>query len=358
VFYCKRKSLWLSGLLLLALAILIIFAVGCGSRSRGDPSDGPNGPSQPNDSTDPDSPIDPGQVEYINQVTQYGITFKFDKTYPVGNFANGDFWVQGPVTITEITPEYTGEHHGWQVNPVPGAAQGFDARVTSYDPKLVPNLPYTAEPGKSIVKAISLIPIPKGGKECLKTAAVLTVLGEIPPGNGAEVFRPPYAGNKKPFYQVSDIKSDLILKYSSVENTPSLTTAKKWFQRVQLDHFGDSRNQRARPLENLPGYGAGVASRTADGALRLMIDGPEDEEYMGALIAYLQCGLDYYHMMEDGWIWGRGGGESPGNKLPITFFVTLLGNEQMKETVRNCRMYEDYHVRYGKNGVVLWGDWG
>ena len=343
-----QKNLWIRGILLLVLAVFIVFAAGCGGGNKEDPS-------TPYTPREPDTLIEPGAIEYTNQVTQYGITFKFDKVYPVGIFANGDYWVQGPVIITEMIPGFNGKHHGWQVNPIPGAAQGFDDRVSRFEPNLAPGLPYTAGPGQSIVKTISKIP--QGEKVCIQTAAVLTVLEETPPGNGVEVFRPPYVGTQKPFYRVSDIRRELIPHYSSVDNTPSLTTAKEWFQRVQLDHFGDGRNQYARPEDNLPEYGAGVASRTANGALRLMIDGPEDE-YMGALIAYLQCGLDYYYMMKDGWIWGRGGGESPGNKLPTAFFVTLLGDEQMKETVRNCRMYEDYLVLYGKNGVVLWGDWG
>jgi hypothetical protein len=77
-----------------------------------------------------------------NHVTQYEMTWNFDKAYTVGQFANGDWWVLGPVTITNITPTYhqhdfwdftsdkgTCMHwiNGWQVNPVGNQMQGFDA---------------------------------------------------------------------------------------------------------------------------------------------------------------------------------------------------------------------------------------
>ena len=38
-------------------------------------------------------------------LSQYGMTWTFDKPARVGQFLNGDFYVVGPVTITEITPK-------------------------------------------------------------------------------------------------------------------------------------------------------------------------------------------------------------------------------------------------------------
>ena len=40
-----------------------------------------------------------------DSVTQYGITWTFDKKVPVGQFINGDYYVVGPVTITAIDPK-------------------------------------------------------------------------------------------------------------------------------------------------------------------------------------------------------------------------------------------------------------
>jgi len=38
-------------------------------------------------------------------ISQYNITWFFDKPYQCGTFVNGDYWVLGPVNITNINPE-------------------------------------------------------------------------------------------------------------------------------------------------------------------------------------------------------------------------------------------------------------
>ena len=59
-------------------------------------------------------------------MSQWGITFTFDKNYETGTFANGDYWVIGPVKITAISPAYSGGKNGWEVNPKVSGAQGLD----------------------------------------------------------------------------------------------------------------------------------------------------------------------------------------------------------------------------------------
>ncbi|MDI6402740.1 Ig-like domain-containing protein [Balneolaceae bacterium ANBcel3] len=305
--------------------------------------------------------IDPGELLVTDHLSSNGITFYFDDEYTAGTFANGDFWVRGPVVIERITPDFDGEHHGWQVNPMPGHVQAFDARMErgggEFNPDLLPSLPYEAIPGASVVKTVSRIPAVDPIRPHLQKAAVLTVLDEIPPGNGAEVFRPPYAGTEKPFYFVRDIRADLLPRLTAVDPMPSLATVTEWFTLVQMDHIGGSNSQYGRPADHLPFYAADVGRRTADAALRLMVEGPE-EDRLKALIAYLQCGLDYYHFIRNDYFWPRGGGEQPGHKLPITFFVTLLGDQEMKDFVAETLLYEDYTVVEGQNSIALWGHWG
>ena len=36
----------------------------------------------------------------VRQVTQYGITWTFDRPVQAGQFVTGDWWVVGPVTVT------------------------------------------------------------------------------------------------------------------------------------------------------------------------------------------------------------------------------------------------------------------
>ena len=56
-----------------------------------------------------------GEVK-VQQLTQYGITWTFDRPVQAGQFINGDWWVIGPVTVTSITP-------------MPGPADAGDAIV-------------------------------------------------------------------------------------------------------------------------------------------------------------------------------------------------------------------------------------
>ena len=71
-----------------------------------------------------------------SQLSQFGITWKFDRDYIVGQFANGDYWVLGPVTIVDITkPSNMPERDGSMINPVPSLQHGYDGRVYLVNPK-------------------------------------------------------------------------------------------------------------------------------------------------------------------------------------------------------------------------------
>src|ERR1035437_3947073 len=52
-----------------------------------------------------------------NSVSQYGITWTFDKTTPVGQFITGDYYVVGAVTITTIDPAPKPGRNGSMLNP-------------------------------------------------------------------------------------------------------------------------------------------------------------------------------------------------------------------------------------------------
>jgi len=144
-------------------------------------------------------------------VSQYGITWTFDKVYETGNFANGDFWVVGPLTITSITPVPANGMNGFMVNPGSGydpvtkkakANQAYDNRFSHYDSRQLPRLPLSVQKTSSIISSISdpdhCCNTGKAG--WLKTAAVLTVVTRIP---AAGSFRPAIRrGYKNIFFQV------------------------------------------------------------------------------------------------------------------------------------------------------------
>lgn len=111
----------------------------------------------------------------------------------------------------------------------------------------MPSLPYTARPGDSILKVISLQKPnddcdADSTRSCLLTAAVLTVLGEVPPDNGATVLRPPYFGTDKPLFSTVDMDANLgILPRLSAapefdSRLPTLETALETVKRVNIVH--------------------------------------------------------------------------------------------------------------------------
>jgi hypothetical protein len=287
-------------------------------------------------------------------VSQWGITWTFDKVYEVGQFCNGDWWVQGPVTITAMTPAFTGTRNGWEVNPSQPTRgnQGFDSRVGNFNSSLVPSLPYTAAANASIVKIVSNdSPV---GCQNLKTAAVLTVLASVPPDSGATVFRPPYYGSAKPLYSTHDLHTELLPSLAPVANTPALADMAASFQRVQFEHKFVT-DGCMNPSDNQPGYGAVVNRRNGEGALRLMLNEPIAEK-MPLLIYYVQYGIDIYHMYINGISWPDDGGHGAGRKLPPTFAAVVLDNQAMKAAISAStrdNFQEQWLVTYGKSGAAI-----
>lgn len=86
----------------------------------------------------------PNISEAATSVSQYGITWTFDKNYTVGQFVNGDYWVLDPgdgVRITDISPGYTTHPttgramNGSMINPAT-ALQGYDGFMSYSEEKM------------------------------------------------------------------------------------------------------------------------------------------------------------------------------------------------------------------------------
>jgi hypothetical protein len=286
---------------------------------------------------------DESKLSLTSNISQYGITWYFDKQYLTGNFANGDFWVVGDtVTIIKIMPDFDGKNNGWQVNPIVNGPQGFAEDLGEFDASLIPKLPYKSLPGQSIVKSIRS-DRPKSGAncyECLKTAAVLTILKTIPPDSGQTTFRPAYVGSPKKAYSTKNIKWELLPKIPPVVNAPTLGAILTAFMRVQLDHKEGTVGRNAHPLENIPDYGADIGVRNADGALRLMLNDSNSLK-APALIAYLQYGIDLYQMLLFGQTWPDGGGHRPGQKLPLVFAAIMLNDTAMGNAIKTATCFHE-----------------
>ena len=298
-----------------------------------------------------------------NSLSQFGITWTFNKelstngtgnTYRYGQFANGDYWVLGPVTIININPpsvEIGGRvKNGSMVNPSPalGKTQGYDSSMqrTIFDASynvarpnnqdLSASNPLVLQPGSSLVSTISVEAA--GQRPQLQTAVVLTVLGSSAQEGS---FRPPYAGNNKPVYLTSNLRKNLLPNLDLVVNTPNirgLIEGSKSLERVWLDHFkhdGGDMTQYTSPIDNMYNYGREYAIVIGEASLLLMLNEQKLIDQQGInkdllLIRFVQLGIDLYYIAKEGNNWKEGGGLNQGRKWPILFAGLMLDDANMK----------------------------
>src|SRR4030042_893232 len=192
---------------------------------------------------------------FIGDLTQYGITWEFDKEYECGQFITGDYWIVGPIAIIGIIPQSASDggiiRNGSQTNPVPfmtdytGSDNGYDSRIGKYRSGLnvamgiSPSSPLILPIGSSLVSTVS---IQADNRPQLSDAAVLTVLESAPPDGS---FRPPYCGSDKTIkFNKSQINYAILpsLSLSEITANPNLA-AIGMTRRPWIDHFTHPGNQ-------------------------------------------------------------------------------------------------------------------
>lgn len=284
----------------------------------------------------------PPSGEY--QISQFGITWNFDRAYPSGQFANGDYWVVGPVTITGISPASTLSGgrtiHGSMINPSPRNenVQGYDSAMyaNTYDAALnvarpdsrdlSADNPLVVPVHSSLVSTISIAEAEH--RPQLQSAAILTVLPAAPE---ADSFRPPYCGTDKTMrHRVGDLDFSRLASLAPVSATPTLAEVERYFQRPWLDHIPGWSAGYEHPEENMPNYGREIATQIGIGALMLHLDFSEEEKRT-LLLRYVQLGIDLYGIVRDGGTgnWAPDGGHASGRKWPIIFAGLLLNVDGM-----------------------------
>ncbi len=295
-------------------------------------------------------------------LSQFGITWTFDRNYPVGQFANGDWWVLGPVRIIQITPtsiDVNGRTmNGSMVNPSPrsGLVQGYDSAMYGqyaspgdYDPALNAALgvsltnPLVLQPHSSLVSTISH-PV-AGTRPQLLAAAVLTVL-PAPAAVGS--FRPSYCGNDKTIlYSSSQLNLSLLAKLTQVSSTPSFAEVEAYFERPWLDHVSIWAGRYIHPARNMPDYGREICDRVSTGALMLHLNVPDSMKET-LLVRYVQLGIDLWGIAQDGGYWAAAAGHMSGRKWPILFAGLMLGDAGMSD------IGFDSGIAFGEDGQTFY----
>ncbi len=306
------------------------------------------------------------QTDAATTLTQYGITWTFDKDVQTGTFVNGDHWIVGPVAITSITNSLNSKdftpkpgQNGSMINPATNATQGYESgyqyRGRGYKEELnaaMPNgkpigtdNPLVLQPNQSLVSAVSWLWRTKTDREpgcprifmtktpltMLRTAAVLTCLAKAPPENS---FRPPYCGNDKTVrYTQESLQWPLLKKLKPVGPVPNIAKLEKAMSRPWLDHYPGWIGRSFHPSENMPNYGRDLTKLMVECALVLHLDFDQLEGKPSKdkiLINLVQYGIDLAGIADNGGGWPADGGHGMGRKWPILFAGLMLNDEHMK----------------------------
>lgn len=266
-----------------------------------------------------------------SSLTQFGITWNFDRDYPSGQFANGDHWVVGPVKITSITPRSTTSGgvtmHGSVINPVVNSSQGYDSRIKNNPFSDALNVarafPLTVQPGSSVVSSESYSAYSTGDNPQLKTIAILTVLSAPAPSGS---FRPPYvAGDKSLRWNRSQLKYGSLRSLPVVAGTPSLTSVEQSFERPWIEQKTNWTGRYVHPGANQPTYGREIAHSLANGLLSLQLNYSAAQKEK-LLIRMVQYGIDVYGVTKSGGRWNNDGGHNQGRKMPMLLAGVVLGD--------------------------------
>jgi hypothetical protein len=312
-------------------------------------------------------------------VSQYGITWTFERAVHAGRFINGDWYVVGSVIVSGIAPRplYGGEiprrqldridkdrpeaqrvRNGFMLNPPARMKVSYDSGVRNwFDPSLIQKLPVTMKPGDALVATISM---PKGlvlsaqlrnkiergvgDGSPIRTSAVLTCVNEPQP---PDAFRPAFCDRTQRIYRARDLRRELLPTATATKSMPSLDRYIRFTQRpwVGTCFFGFEE-----PVENMPQYGLEYGRVVGIAALLLSSDlEPAAKEPL--LVNYVQVGIDLGGMIRAGHPgWTGWGGHGSGRKLPIVFSGLLLGDRDLAElhrTFPSVSFGEDEQTAYG-----------
>ena len=313
-------------------------------------------------------------------VSQYGVTWTFERPARVGRFLNGDWYVVGPgdgqgdrppPLYGSQIPRRELDHmdqerredqrvrNGFMLNPPAQMKVAYDSGVRNYfDPSLVQRLPVAMRPGDSLVSTISM---PKGlvlhaplrnkiergveDSSPIRTAAVLTCVASrsrptpcVPPSatagrrstspaiSAASCSRPRPGPKARP-------------RSSSTSASPSGPGS------APASSASRSRWRTCRST------GWNTAASSGMAALLLCTDlPPAEKEHL--LVNYVQIGIDLGGMVRAGHPgWTGWGGHGSGRKLPIVLAGLILGDDQLANVNRSFPK-----VSFGEDEQTAYGD--
>jgi MYXO-CTERM domain-containing protein len=301
----------------------------------------------------------PAHAAPASSITQYGVTWTFDKAYETGQFVTGDYWVVGPAKIVSVSPAPTGTRNGSCVNPK-GGRQGYDSRGGEFKTDDQVSFPYVLVPDQSLVSSVSK---PEGASiqnaGDMVSQAFLTAVAS-PPAAGS--LRPSFAGTFKRYFNASQVAWSVLPKLPAPSSAPKGTQLLAEADRPRADHLSSWTIQNSCAEENWnngPGehacYGREVSAFVSAAALYVMLDTKERDELA---LSMIQIGIDNYGILKAGGKWSPNGGHHSGRKWPIVFAARMLNDCEMLAVGKDyddSHFGEDGQTYFGKGGKALFG---
>jgi hypothetical protein len=301
------------------------------------------------------------------------VTWTFAAELPCGQFANGDWWVVGPVEIVSISQplqegltctsdDNSGCRSGSGINFLqPTEDHPFDGRALdySYADDISRQLPYLVDPAGSVLSVVSSV---SGAGEqgqngvitYLESGEILTVVSEVPPDAGSTVFRPPFGDSVKTMFPVSQMDIGFLLDLPVPTNLPSITCKNPSFENTGCpvtacttvgscagelaalisQPYVENRNFSVAP-NLLPSYGRERSNLFGSALMWLNVDATQTGSKTELAIQLTQMGIDLYGQAKDGALWEAGGGVYHGKKVPIWWAAIALDDDDIKTVAAN-----------------------
>ena len=314
-------------------------------------------------------------VDGATSVSQYGITWTFSQDRTVGQFANGDWWVVGPVTISDINPKSSSASdciNGSMLNPIPNEPQGLcdlgpgEVPVYTTEKNISLQLPYAIAPGNSVYSTMNnpdtwnTDPAMKE-KTYFKETAVLTVLSAAPPAGS---FRPPYAGTDKTIksnWTAGSMNYGVLRKLTPpiAANVPNRQWLEAATKRPLLELNRNYLNSqwKASWAETKTGgyprrtYGREISHISSGAGLYLQTD-VSDATKEQLLINMCQWGIDVYGLLGSGMQWQANGGHQHGRLLPLYIAAKVLGDAEMLAKCDSAEVGMVAFQEFGQHWIV------
>ncbi|MCP3920094.1 MAG: hypothetical protein GY711_31600 [bacterium] len=311
-----------------------------------------------------------GGYPYLRKkVVQGSFRWRFSGFRTCGRYVNGDWWVLGPVTITDITPatSFAGEQEWWRdgtmLNPsAVDLVQGLDNSIFASAPavgamgyayehnlNIAAQLPYVVSAGTSVVTCISQET--PGGRSQVRQIGVLTVVDAVPAENS---FRPVYTGPgpKVPPAHLSEVVFSRLQGLPTAQPAtlgepiawPSVaaTVDNLWYEAPGIARF---MKRQSRPSDFMPNYGRDIQGVLWNAMLPTLMSNYTTAQKRDTVINLIQIGLDRMALgLQDpatsseirqtyGGHWDGGAGHGDGAKLTIYYAGWLLDDVNLMNAV-------------------------